>query len=160
MVGKDTVFRYTRPEMGGGNVSGNTVKVVDGTPLKEGYIVIQAESAPVLFRKIDLLDLVGCMDKARAAYRSYFVKNDPKACEAASAVAGRAPEVRFGLRREGARIRVTGEGALLTEVRRADGRVAARFPRGSGSFAPDRPGVYLLTARTPEGTAARAFAFF
>jgi hypothetical protein len=62
--------------------------------------------------------------------------------------------------RQGSRIRVTGEGAALSEVRRADGSLAARFARGAQSFPPDRPGVYFLTARTPAGAATRAFAFF
>ena len=68
MVGKDTVFRYQKP-------------VLDNmTPLKEGYVVIQAESAPIQFRKIELLNLVGCMDRSKPAYRPYFVKSDPAAC--------------------------------------------------------------------------------
>jgi hypothetical protein len=31
--------------------------------LSEGYIALQAESHPTEFRKVELLNLVGCMDK-------------------------------------------------------------------------------------------------
>ncbi len=60
LVNGDTVMTYFKPEIGGGVVSGfdSTLKV-DGTPLKEGYIAIQAESHPTQFRKIELLDLSG-----------------------------------------------------------------------------------------------------
>lgn len=160
MVGKDTVFRYTKPVTGGGMVSGNTVQIVENAPLKSGYVVIQAESAPILFRKIEVLDLVGCMDKASPSYRTYFVRHDAKTCETVSAARGRAA-VRFGLERDGAALRVTGEGASLIEARRADGSLAARFPREASitAWKPDRPGLYVLTVRTAAGSAARKFAF-
>lgn len=53
----------------------------DGTPLTEGYIALQAESAPIEFRSVELLNLKGCMDPEASNYKSYFVANDPKACE-------------------------------------------------------------------------------
>ena len=160
MVGKDTVFRYTKPVTGGGNVSGNTVQIVENAPLKSGYIVIQAESAPILFRKIEVLDLVGCMDKASPSFRTYFVRHDQKACQSVSAMGG-ARAARFGLERDGAWLKVTGEGARLSEVRRADGTLVARYARGSAErgFRPDRPGLYIVTARTEAGSAARKFVF-
>lgn len=52
----DTVLTYTRPQTGGGNGPGN-YPVPDGTLLKEGFICLQAESHPVEFRKIEILDL-------------------------------------------------------------------------------------------------------
>ncbi|MCP8899953.1 3-keto-disaccharide hydrolase [Gilvimarinus xylanilyticus] len=53
----------------------------DGTPLTEGYIALQAESAPIEFRSVKLLNLKGCMDPEASNYKSYFVANDPEACE-------------------------------------------------------------------------------
>ncbi|WP_020210661.1 3-keto-disaccharide hydrolase [Gilvimarinus chinensis] len=53
----------------------------DGTPLTEGYIALQAESAPIEFRSVKLLNLKGCMDPQASNYKSYFVANDPEACE-------------------------------------------------------------------------------
>jgi len=56
LVNGDTVMTYTHLQIGGGMLpEGFPLK--DGTPLKEGYIAIQAETAPTEFRKIELLDL-------------------------------------------------------------------------------------------------------
>jgi len=75
------VIEYTKPQIGGGAVSPVDPAVkVDGTPMASGYISIQAETAPADFRKIELLNLSGCMDPKAANYKSYFVKADPKAC--------------------------------------------------------------------------------
>ncbi|WP_341937605.1 3-keto-disaccharide hydrolase [Marinimicrobium sp. C2-29] len=52
----------------------------DGTPLHEGYIALQAESAPIEFRSVRLLNLEGCMDESASNYKSYFVAHDPDAC--------------------------------------------------------------------------------
>jgi len=52
----------------------------DGTLLHEGYIALQAESAPIEFRSVRLLNLKGCMDDSASNYKSYFVANDPDAC--------------------------------------------------------------------------------
>ena len=54
--------------------------MVDGRLLEEGSISLQSESHPVQFRKVELLHLVGCMDKESKGDRDYFVKNDLKAC--------------------------------------------------------------------------------
>jgi hypothetical protein len=53
-----TVLEYGKLEIGGGNVIhyNPTVKK-DGTPLSEGYLAIQAESAPAQFRKIEIMEL-------------------------------------------------------------------------------------------------------
>ncbi|NPA37524.1 MAG: DUF1080 domain-containing protein [Chlorobi bacterium] len=50
------VLTYEHPTIGGGNKPDN-YPVPDGTPLKEGYIAIQAESHPTEFRKIELIEL-------------------------------------------------------------------------------------------------------
>ncbi|MFZ4986147.1 MAG: DUF1080 domain-containing protein, partial [Blastocatellia bacterium] len=44
------------------------------------YISLQSESHPVQFRKVELLDLVGCTDPKATNYRSYFVKADNTRC--------------------------------------------------------------------------------
>ena len=76
-----TVLEYSKPQMGGGQASPVDPKVkIDGTPMDHGYISIQAETAPIDFRKIELLNLEGCTDPKAANYKSYIVKSDPKAC--------------------------------------------------------------------------------
>ena len=81
IVDGQTVLEYSKPQIGGGNVSpfDPTVKI-DGTPLTGGYIAIQAETGPTEFRKIELLDLEGCADPKAANYKSYVVKSNPGLC--------------------------------------------------------------------------------
>jgi len=58
IVNGDTVMTYTKPRVGP-DMKPEGYPVPDGTPLKEGYIALQAESHPVEFRKVELLDLSG-----------------------------------------------------------------------------------------------------
>jgi hypothetical protein len=54
----DTVMKYSKPQIGGGNVNPSDPKVkVDGTPLTSGFISLQSESHPIDFRKVELFDL-------------------------------------------------------------------------------------------------------
>jgi len=81
MIDGKTVLEYSKPQIGGGAVSNFDPAVkIDGTLLTGGYISIQAETAPADFRKIELLNLEGCMDPAAASYKSYFVKSNPAMC--------------------------------------------------------------------------------
>jgi hypothetical protein len=81
MVEGQTVLEYSKPQIGGGAVSPVDPAIkVDGTPLTGGYISIQAETAPTDFRKIELLDLEGCMDSKASNYKRYFVKSNPARC--------------------------------------------------------------------------------
>ena len=76
------VLEYTRPQIGGGNAAPVDPKVkVDGTPLTGGYISIQAETAPIDFRKIELLNLEGCMDPKATNFKSYVIKPKPGTCK-------------------------------------------------------------------------------
>lgn len=82
IVEGDTVMTYSRPQMGGVE-SVNHVEpgmMQEGKPLEEGYIALQAESAPVDFRKVELLNLKGCRDPDARNYKSYYVEPDPAAC--------------------------------------------------------------------------------
>ena len=75
------VLEYERPTIGGGVATGFDPAIkVDGRPLVSGYIGLQAESQPVEFRNVRLLDLSGCLDPASPAYRMYVVHADPARC--------------------------------------------------------------------------------
>lgn len=52
----DTVLTYSKPQVGGGNGPKN-YPVPEGTIINSGYICLQAESHPVEFRKVEILDL-------------------------------------------------------------------------------------------------------
>lgn len=81
IVDGETVLEYTKPQIGGGEVKDFDPAIkVDGMPLTGGHIALQAESAPTDFRKVELLDLEGCMDPKASNFRSYYVKADPSAC--------------------------------------------------------------------------------
>jgi hypothetical protein len=57
--------------------------VVFGKPgqlLKSGTISLQSESHPVEFRKIEILNLEGCMDPLATNYKSYYVHSKPADC--------------------------------------------------------------------------------
>jgi hypothetical protein len=80
-VNGETVLRYEKPQIGGGNVAGYDPAVKrDGEILTSGSISLQAESHPVEFRKVELLNLVGCRDPKAKNYKSYFEKDDPTIC--------------------------------------------------------------------------------
>ncbi len=82
IIDGETVLEYTKPQIGGGSASPTDPAVkVDGTPLTGGFISIQAETAPIDYRKIEVLNLEGCMDKSSPRYRPYFVKANPAMCK-------------------------------------------------------------------------------
>ena len=77
----DTVLTYRKPEMGGGSANNTKPGVlVNGKPISEGSISLQAETAEIDFRKVEVLNLMGCMDPRSASYKPYFIKHDPAAC--------------------------------------------------------------------------------
>jgi hypothetical protein len=81
LIGGEVVLQYERPMIGGGVATGFDPAIKkDGTLLEEGYIGLQAESQPVEFRNIRLLNLSGCMNPASPAYRPYFVHRDDSRC--------------------------------------------------------------------------------
>ena len=78
--GKD-VLEYGNLQIGGGNVSHFDPAVKkDGTPLGEGYIALQGESHPTEFRKVEILNLSGCMDPKASNYKTYYVHREDGTC--------------------------------------------------------------------------------
>ncbi|MCS5489735.1 3-keto-disaccharide hydrolase [Algoriphagus limi] len=58
MVGRDTVFTYFQPQIGGGMVNPvDSLIKQDGKLLESGYIALQSESHPIDFRRVAVLDL-------------------------------------------------------------------------------------------------------
>ena len=93
MIGGDTVLVFTNPKIGGGYVGkdhnfkdGKVASEEEwikksGSPLGSGYIALQAESHPIDFKNIELLNLQGCMDPKAINYKSYYQSSDPKSCK-------------------------------------------------------------------------------
>jgi hypothetical protein len=73
------VITYSKPQLGGDAKSAEFDKR-SGELVSEGYIALQAESHPTEFRKVELLDLVGCMDRKAKNSKAYYVKADNTKC--------------------------------------------------------------------------------
>ncbi len=96
LIEGDTVLQFQKPQVGGGFIStlmhgrdweqfgilNSKEEWLEkaGLILNEGYIALQAESHPVDFKNIRLLNLCGCMDPRAKNYKSYFIKDDRSAC--------------------------------------------------------------------------------
>lgn len=82
IVDGETVLTYEMPQIGGGAVSHFDPRVKeDGKLLSEGYIALQSESHPIEFRKVELLNLAGCMEPKAKNYKSYYVKAENSTCQ-------------------------------------------------------------------------------
>jgi hypothetical protein len=80
-VNGETVLSYEKPQIGGGNVAGHDPALKrDGEILTSGSISLQAESHPVEFRKVEILNLVGCRDEKAKNYKSYYEVDDRASC--------------------------------------------------------------------------------
>jgi hypothetical protein len=81
VINGQPVIEYSKPQIGGGNVSNFDPAVKqDGMPLTGGYISLQSESHPIEFRTVELLNLEGCMDPEALNYKSYYLKADNASC--------------------------------------------------------------------------------
>ena len=80
-INGQAVIEYGNTTYGGGVVSGHRPEMKpDGQPLGEGYISLQSEGHPIQFRRVELLNLKGCMDTQANNYKRYFVADDPESC--------------------------------------------------------------------------------
>lgn len=81
VVEGDTVLRYQHPKTGEEDSLFFKKDFLPeewltkiGMPIKGGYIALQAESHPVQFRKVELLNLKGCMNPKCPNFKSYYKK--------------------------------------------------------------------------------------
>jgi hypothetical protein len=93
IIDGETVLAYQKPQIGGGFVSAEYDWIKghvknykewiqkEGTLLKEGYIAIQAESHPIEFRKVELLNLQGCTNPKCVNYKSYYLISGVCTCK-------------------------------------------------------------------------------
>lgn len=134
-----------------------------GTPLKSGYIAIQAESAPYRFRNIELVNLEGCMTPGNANYKSYFVHNDPAACNTVNVGQAAGTDARFAVSPAFATF------APASELRRiaifgSDGRQVALLdvPAGAGEIRMPNltRGVYYAKLSAARGSLTSRLAIY
>jgi hypothetical protein len=90
IVNGDTVLTYTNPQIGGGGVVNyDPAWFQEGRLLASGHIALQAETAPIDFRRVEVLNLVGCTDPQASNYKSYYVRSDLSSCSYGVERAGR-----------------------------------------------------------------------
>lgn len=80
-VNGEEVMAYGGLTTGGGVVSGHDPALKpEGGVLDSGYIALQSEGHPIQFRRVELLDLKGCMDMRASNFKPYYVEADPGRC--------------------------------------------------------------------------------
>ena len=81
LINGDTVLSYQKPQLDDQDANYSKMYTHFGSRyLKEGYLALQAESHPVEFRKVELLNLEGCTDPKALNYKAYVVKSDNSKC--------------------------------------------------------------------------------
>ena len=82
IINGDTVLQYSKPQIGGPVVNRfDPAQKTDGKILNEGFIALQSEGQPIDFRKIEILNLEGCMDPHSKNYRNYFIRHKDSSCK-------------------------------------------------------------------------------
>lgn len=152
------VFTFYRPVEYSGSVSGNTYTITNNKPIKGGYIILQGESAPTRFRRVELLNLEGCMTPTDANYKSYLRKHDSTACAGTSGIKGTsAQDARYAapMNFVGNAIKIGGQGMVTLEVFDMRGtRVGSHTAQAPFQWSPSvkTSGVHVVRAVTPKGT--------
>ncbi len=94
IIENDTVLKFDSPQIGATlpnayyrgehwtdwGMNPEDWKDKAGEIIGEGYISLQAESHPIDFKNIEVLDLCGCKDTKAKNYKSYYVKHEPESC--------------------------------------------------------------------------------
>lgn len=165
-VGASLAYTFYRPVQynGDNQVSGHTVTITNGTPIKGGYLLFQSESHGTRFRRIEVLNLEGCMTPSDLNYKTYFVKHDTAACGLPAGVLSR-EDVRGAspMTFIGNSVKVGGQGMVTLEVFDVRGaRVARHAAQAPFQWTPDvkQAGMHVLRAITPKGTYTEKAALF
>jgi hypothetical protein len=158
--GTDSVLRYYKPVYLSGNIANPPSGMpANGTRLTGGYITIQSETHPFRFRKIEVLNLQGCMTPTTDAnYKSYLVKHDSTACAGTSGVRGSSPkDARYAspLTFIGNAVKIGGIGMVTLEVFDMRGTLVGRHTAQAPfqwTPAVKQAGMHVIRAATPKGT--------
>jgi hypothetical protein len=152
------VYTFYRPVYYAGNVSNPPANTpADNTRLTGGYILLQSESHATRFRRVQLLNLEGCMTPTDANYKTYFVKHDSTACGQPAGVLGGREDIRAGapMNFVGNSIKVGGTSRVTLRVYDMRGNVIARHTAQAPfqwTPAVKQSGMHVIQAITPQGT--------
>ncbi|MCD6024515.1 MAG: hypothetical protein K0Q91_1431, partial [Fibrobacteria bacterium] len=131
-----------------------------------GYITLQAESHGTRFRRVEVLNLEGCMTPTDANYKSYLVKHDSTACAGTAGVKGNsAQEARYNSPMSfiGSAVKVGGAGLVRLQVFDMRGAlVGSHTAQAPFQWTPavKRSGMHVIRAITPKGTYTEKAALF
>jgi hypothetical protein len=150
------VYTFYRPVEYAGNVANNTQTITNNKPIKGGYIILQGESAPTRFRRVQVLNLEGCTTPTDLNYKTYFVKHDSAACGLPAGVLSRG-DIRGAspMTFIGNSVKVGGQGMVTLEVFDLRGaRVARHTAQAPFQWTPSvkQAGMHVIRALTPKGT--------
>jgi hypothetical protein len=145
--GQNVITYYKPVQRSDGSVKNNTVAIVPNTPVTGGTIGIQGEGAPIRYRKVEVADLVGCMDPGSPNYKSYYVKNDAAACTATSVAPGGPSPEPFAARFEGNTLSLRLSGDFTATLRSLRGeRIWEVRGQGPARYTlPPQTGLCFLT---------------
>ena len=166
--GTDSVLRYYKPVYLAGNISNPPSGVpANGTRLTGGYITIQSETHPFRFRKIEVLNLEGCMRPTTDAnYKSYLIKHDSTACAGVAGIKGTSPQdARFASPMSfiGNAVKIGGTGMVTLQVFDISGSlVGTHTALAPFQWTPavKQSGMHVIRAMTPKGTYAEKATLF
>ncbi len=151
------VYTYYRPVQWSGNASNLApgVTIVNGTPIPGGYILLQSESHGTRFRKVEVLDLEGCMTPENPNYKTYFVKHNEEACNVAG-IRGSVRDARIAAPMSfiDNTIHVGGSGRVTLEAFDMRGnRIGTHTGQAPFQWAPSTSGkgLHVIRAITPAG---------
>ena len=156
--GTDSVLRFYKPVYLPGNISNPPAGSVVPTSgrLAGGYITIQSETHPYRFRKIEVLNLEGCMTPGDANYKAYFVRHDTSACNKPAGILS-ASEARYAspVTFVGNSLKVGGTGMVTLQVFDMRGALVGRHTaQAPFQWAPSvtQTGMHLIRTVTPQGS--------
>jgi hypothetical protein len=155
-VGPTLVLTYYKTVYLTGNIAGDSTatRPANNTPWGSGYIALQAESHGTRFRKVEVLNLEGCMTPGNPNYKSYLVKHDTAACNVVS-VRAKEARSRAPMTFIGGAVKVGGSDRVTLEVFDMSGaRVGRHTAQAPFQWSPsvNTSGVHVIRAITPKGT--------
>jgi hypothetical protein len=166
-VGTQLVLTFYKTVYLTGNIAGDSTatRPSSNIPWGSGYITLQAESHGTRFRRVEVLNLEGCMTPADANYKTYFVKHDSTACNKPAGVLGGRADVRAStpMRFVGNAVKVGGSGFVTLQVFDLRGNVVARHTASAPfQWTPSvkQAGMHVIRAITPKGTYTEKAALF
>jgi hypothetical protein len=165
-VGSQLVLTFYKTVYLTGNIAGDSTatRPSSNIPWGSGYITLQAESHGTRFRRVEVLNLEGCMTPTDVNYKTYFVKHDTAACNKPAGVLSRA-DIRGAspMTFIGNSVKVGGQGMVTLEVFDVRGaRVARHTAQAPFQWTPSvkQAGMHVLRAITPKGTYTEKAALF